>query len=217
MLRIIQRNKYRLPHITDSLDSYSQLTKTMDRDEINQSEPVKIVETEERVELMETEEAEMETETIVTEETEETIPAINPEGVNDRPSVSCQCCICGYGAVAPPLSFSLASSPTDNHPVHEVVRNRGRKPNDYRLSQVRLNGLVDSFVTEWDGIVQELITNEETRLFFESKKQSFAEGNRGDFWKCATCNCIVHEQCLDFSDHWMLFKDNQFKCILYFI
>ena len=63
----------------------------------------------------------------------------------------------------------------------------------------------------WDSAVLNILTACE-----QYKRNNgdfyFMEGNRGGFWKCIGCECIVHEKCFDVKDHWLLFKDNQFKC-----
>lgn len=125
----------------------------------------------------------------------------------------CECCVCGYGTVAPPLSFCLLDCPTDVYPVREQPRRRGRPP--LSASQPRSVQRASTILDEWNFIINDILNNEHARRENEQHQQSFCEGNRGCFWKCVGCGCTIHEKCLDFVDQWMLFKDDQFKCTFY--
>ena len=114
--------------------------------------------------------------------------------------------------MAPPLNFCLHSHPDENHPIREQFRRKGRPASDSNLSYTRLNTRITTIVNEWDSLIQDLVVNEKTRQSNEHYQQSFVEGNRGCFWKCVGCSCVIHEHCLDFVDQWMLYKDSSFKC-----
>ena len=68
---------------------------------------------------------------------------------------------------------------------------------------------MESMVGDWETTVASL------QSFASDWKKNdvhFVADNRGGFWKCVCCGCCVHEQCLDFVDHWCLYQDKDFHC-----
>ena len=124
--------------------------------------------------------------------------------------VSRECCVCGYAVKAPPINFVLSSLPPEPSTVTpQPVRTRGRRRREVASPQRNLSQMIsisDSWMNEVDAFSKRYEKNQEDHCI------QFLDDGRGCFWRCVCCDCVIHEQCLDFKDQWMLFEDSEFKC-----
>ena len=114
---------------------------------------------------------------------------------------TCICGVCLYGRICPPISFHLREMPPPNHPIHEKVRRSNLTD--------RTGNRTENVIAEWEQTVASL---QSFAVDWRKNDVHFVADNRGGFWKCVCCGCCVHEQCLDFVDHWCLYQDENFHC-----
>ena len=120
-----------------------------------------------------------------------------------------ECCVCGYSEKAPPINFVLSSLPPEPETTTtHTVRMRGRR-REFANPQRNLSQMI-SISNSWTNEVESFFKRYEKNQ--EEHCIHFVDNGRGCFWRCVCCDCVVHEQCLDFKDQWMLFEDSEFKC-----
>ena len=134
-----------------------------------------------------------------------------PRGKAEEPPERVECCVCGFGAMAPPVGFVLAAAPAERAEERLVFRGarpRGRPPSEGSTHRVllRMRSTCGALASDVELFAKRLARSR------EEEKIPFLPNGRGAFWRCVGCGCVVHEQCLDFKDHWMLYADGQFRC-----
>ena len=92
-------------------------------------------------------------------------------------------------------------------PIHP--KPRSKKPTKLAPASVPTR---DGILEEWSEHLVDLKEYWVEQKQVHANRFGFEKDNRGGFWKCVSCECCVHEQCMDFVDHWEVYHDENFHC-----